>query len=142
MRRLYLLSVALLLLLVSCKTGPLKDIRLGKSFAVIIPDKVLIHSRPVLDSETFRLEEAEEFLVEDVVCEDGMKTGACYWELTTAPSNPDIVKIVFYKVRFESGREGYINGRYFYPELSYYMTSEELQALHGSTPGEYAAQDP
>ena len=66
-----LLSVAVLLLLTSCKTGPLRDIRLGKTFAVLAPDEIAIHMRPVRGSETSHLEEPETFIVEDVMCDGG-----------------------------------------------------------------------
>ena len=63
---------------------------------------------------------------------------SCWADLVGMIENPENSAVAFYKVRFESGKEGYINGRYFYPKLSYYMTSEERTAVRGTTPEELA----
>ena len=66
-----LLSVTVLLLLTACTTGPLRDIRLGKTYGLYVPRKVAIHRTPVRGAETFHIEEAEVFIVEDAMCDGG-----------------------------------------------------------------------
>ena len=134
MKRGLLLSISMLLLITACTTGPLRDIRIGKTFAVLAPDEIVIHKRPVRGGETFHLEEAEAFIVDDAKCEGGGSLASCWADLMATIEDPGSFAAVFYKVRFESGKEGYINGRYFYPKLSYYMTSEERSTALGTTP--------
>ncbi len=134
-----LLLVALLLLSASC-AGSMKDIRIGHSFAILIPDEIPVYTEPHPDAKLFYLEEAEEFEVVDAVCTDGVSLIMCGWEMAAAMDNPDFFKVRWMKVRFESGKQGYINGLYFFPELSYHMTSEKrTKVINGTTPKEYAA---
>ena len=134
MKRGLLLSVTVLLLLTACKTGPLKDIRLGKTYGLFVPRKVAIHRAPMRNAETFKLEEAEAFIVEDVMCEEGMGTASCWFDLATSMENHGNAGVAFYKVRFESGKEGYINALYFYPKLADGIISEESAKALGKTP--------
>lgn len=133
MKRLSAIFIILFLVLASC-SGKLKNIAIGKSFAIYVPREVEIHREPVLKGETFHLEDAEGFVVEDVVCEGGGYGIGCVLIAIDFP------EVFFYKARFESGKVGYINGRYFLPELVNPIISEEVAENLGTTPKEFAAQ--
>lgn len=131
MKKLVALGFALFIVLASC-SGKMKNIYIGKSFAVIAPSEVSVLREPNLKGDSYRLEEPEAFVVEDVVCEGGDYTVGC---VLLAIDYPDAF---FYKVRFESGKEGYIKGRYFLPEVSISLTTEERSAKLGTTPEKHA----
>jgi len=135
MKRYMFLITILFILLISCAKGPwpFGHLWVGKSFAVIAPKEVKIHTEPRIESGVFYLVEHEAFIIDDVFCEGGKVYADCFMLVMEYP------EVVFFKARFESGKEGYINGVYFYPKLSYYLTSEERSAYIGMTPKEDAA---
>lgn len=125
MKRLALFSVAILLLCASCATGPAKDIRVGKSFGVITAEKVIVHSSPSLQSQGFLSRDLQEFIIEDVTCADGISKASCWTSLAGARSFPQNAAVAFYKVKFKSGEEGFVNARYFFPGLSEHLTDSD-----------------
>ena len=136
MKKIAFLLIVMLFMVISCKTGPLKDIRLGKNFSIYAGDKILVHKAPSKDAETFYIKTPQAFLVEDVVCEDGVGKLSCYSDLMIANDFPDIVKVAYYKVSFELGGEGYINAKYFYPKLAKYIIHEDTAKRMGTTPSD------
>jgi hypothetical protein len=132
------LSFVVFMALTACTAGSLKDIRIGKSFGIFGPKKIVIHSAPSFQSESFKLEKAEAFVVEDVMCADGKGILSCWSDLIVAKDNPQLAQVAFYKVRFDSGREAYINAAYFYPKLSRYIIDEKIAKRLGTTPSGYA----
>ncbi len=134
MKKIALLLAVMLVTLVSCHTGPLKDIRIGKNFGIYAKNKILVHRAPSKDAETFYIETPQAFFVEDFICEEGVGTLSCYSDLMIAKDYPEVVKVAYYKVSFEFGGEGYINAKYFYPELNDYIVSEDLAERMGTTP--------
>ena len=138
MKKIAFLLIVMLFMVISCKTGPLKDIRLGKNFSIYAGDKILVHKAPSKDAETFYIKTPQAFLVEDVVCEDGVGKLSCYSDLMIANDYPDVVKVAYYKVSFELGGEGYINAKYFYPKLASFIISEESAEHMDTTPSAFA----
>jgi hypothetical protein len=126
--------------LTACTAGSLKDIRIGKDFGIVNPKQIVIHTAPSFSSKSFKLEESEAFVVEDVMCADGKGILSCWSDLIVSKDNPQLAQVAFYKVRFDSGREAYINARYFYPKLSYHITSEKRTAVRNTTVREYMAK--
>ena len=59
---------------------------------------------------------------------------SCWADLMATMEDPGSFGAVFYKVRFESGKEGYLNGLYFYPKLADGIISEESAKALGKTP--------
>ena len=85
-----------------------------KNYLIYTKDKIPVYTRPLRGGEVFYIDRTEAFVVEDVVCEDGMSTAMCWLDLASIPgASPDVAdkftSVAFYKVRFESGVEGYIN---------------------------------
>jgi len=150
MKRLGILVILLSIFLSSC-TGYMKDIRMGKTFAVIVFREVPIYKEPSLKSEVYYLKEPEAFVVEDVQFPEeytfGDKT-MFFLDPITSKSPAEYEDRVrkgkayfadrFFKARFDSGEVGYIHFRYFYPELADSMISEELSAVGNETVREYA----
>ncbi len=121
-----------------CSSGPIRDFRVGKSFAVLIPSDVPIFTAPHPKAEKFHLQEAESFVVEELVCKAGISRGVCLSGFKKAHDNRSYTGAMYFKVRFESGREGYFSDKNFLPKLSLSITSEERAKLLGTTPEEYA----
>ena len=138
MKKLLVLSFVLCLALIACTTGPLRDIRIGKTYGLFVPREVAIHRAPIRGSETFHLEEAEAFIVDTALCDGGGSLGSCWADLMATVEDPESFGAVFYRVVFESGTEGYINGRYFYPKLADGLISEESAKALGTTPEGFA----
>ena len=138
MKKTAFLLIVMLFMVVSCKTGPLKDIRLGKNFGIFAGDKILVHKAPSKDAETFYIKTPQAFHVEDVVCEDGVGKLSCYTDLAISKDYPDMAQVAYYKVSFELGGEGYINAKYFYPELASFIISEETAEHMDTTPSAFA----
>jgi hypothetical protein len=140
MKKLIILSFMVFMALTACTTGPLKDIRIGKNYGVLFPKKVVVHTAPSPKSRVFKLDVSEAFLVEDVMCADGKSLWSCYSDLVISKDHPEYAQVAFYKVKFESGKEGYINAGYFYPKLSNSLVSEDIAAVGNETPAEYMAR--
>ena len=138
MKKITFLLIVMLFTLVSCKTGPLKDIRLGKDFGIYAADEILIHKAPSKDADTFYLDTEQAFHVEDVVCEDGVGKLTCFTDLAISKDYPEMAQVAYYRVSFEFGGEGYINAKYFYPKLAKYIIHEDTAKRMGTTPSEYA----
>ena len=68
----------------------------------------------------------------------GGSLASCWADLMATVEDPESFGAVFYKVRFESGQEGYINGRYFYPKTADGIISEETTKALGTTPRGFA----
>ncbi len=134
MNKIALLLAVMLVTLVSCHSGPLSDIRIGKTYGVFAADEILFQTAPSPDAETFYLDKAQSFYVEDYACRDGMSTPGCFFEMSMAMEDPKMFEVIYFKVNFEFGGEGYINGKYFYPELADYIISEETAEHMGTTP--------
>ncbi len=133
------LLIFTVLLLASC-AGKMKDIRIGESYVVIVPDEVVFSSEPSAKAEGYYLDEALSFEVVDAVCEKGVSLINCGWEMAAAMDNPVFFKVRWMKVLFETGKEAYLNGLYFFPELAVGLTPEEYTIMDGFTAKEYAAQ--
>ncbi len=148
MKRHIILIFLLILFAVGC--GPLKDIRIGKDFGVVVPGKILVHTKPSHDSPSSYVDEVEIFVVEDVQFPEGYTFGDKVTAVLEPGLDPESAKEfgekyakkqttfdVFYKVKFESGREGFINGRVFYPKLSNSIISEGRAQALGTTVQDY-----
>lgn len=145
--------IVLTLFLQTGCVGHLKDIRIGKTFAIISPDKVVLLREPSLDSETFHLDKPDVFIVEDLTWPKeytfGDKASMVFGdegEDLTALKEGDSGKAAIladvniaglYKVRFDSGIEAYINSRYIYPSRSKYVVSEDVGMARGMTMRQY-----
>mgnify|MGYP001561577799 CR=1 FL=1 len=136
--------ISLTLFLQTGCVGPLKDVRIGKNYLIYTKDKIPVYTRPLRGGEVFYIDRTEAFVVEDVVCEDGMSTAMCWLDLASIPgASPDVAdkftSVAFYKVRFESGVEGYINAVFFYPSVADGILSEKTTiGMHGMTAVEFA----
>ena len=137
MKRLVLVLIVLLAAGASC-TRVFRDIRIGQSYAVIDPEEVIINAWPSSVSEAFSLEEPEAFVIEGSACADDTAVKDCFSDLLIAGRFKGAVASAFYLVRFESGRQGYINAGYFYPTLSYSLASQERAEKSGFDPTGYA----
>ncbi len=140
MKKVALLLSVMLVTLVSCHSGPLSDIRIGKTYGVFAADEILFQTAPSPDAETFTLDKAQSFYVEDYACRDGMSKPGCFFEMSIALEDPKMFEVMYFMVKFESSREGYINARYFLPELHGSMVSDKLAARMGMTASDYAVK--
>ncbi len=137
MKRLVPVLIIVLAVLIAC-TGISKEIRIGRTYAIVDPDKVIINTGPSSEAEIFSLEEPEAFVVEGGVCARERGSNDCFSDLLIAGRFKGAVASAFYLVRFESGRKGYINAGYFYPTLSYSLASLERADKSGLDPAGYA----
>ncbi|MEE8575516.1 MAG: hypothetical protein V3T30_08900, partial [Thermodesulfobacteriota bacterium] len=112
----------------------MKDRKIGKTYGLFAPDEVFIHTAPSLDAQRYHFDQAQIFVIEEVVCADGVGKLNCYSDLILSKDDPRLAKVAFEKVRFESGEIGYINALYFYPKLSDYIISEKEAKALGTTP--------
>lgn len=98
----------------------------GERIKILEPDKVAIHKRPSFDSETFRLEKQEDFVVERLVCVN--EQFSCnYWLIEKKPFGRSSL---FFKVKFDSGEEGYINFDYFYSSKKYLQNARIVEIVN------------
>lgn len=137
MKRLSPILIMVVALLIAC-TGITKEIRIGRTYAVLDPEAVMIKTGPSSEADGFFLEEPEAFLVEGSVCASDRGSNDCLSDLLIAGRFKGAVASAFYLVRFESGRQGYINAGYFYPTLSYSLASQERADRSGLDPAGYA----
>ncbi len=133
MKRLAPVLLVLLVSVLSC-AGLSRDTRIGRKYALVDPDKIMINTAPSLKSGALSLEEPEAFVIEGSACADDMAVKDCIAELMVSVRFKDAAGSAFYLVRFESGRKGYINARHFYPTLSYALASEERADRFGLDP--------
>jgi hypothetical protein len=94
----------------------------GKKYIVIDPEKVVFYQEASLKSETFKLQKSEKIIVESVACADRMNYFLC---IGRGLRNADII---FYKISFESGEEGYVSDRYF-PSRDYFIDMQSAEYL-------------
>lgn len=137
MKRLAPVLIATLVSVLSC-TGLSRDIRIGRNYAIVDPEEVMINTGPSSESEAFFLEEPEAFVIDGSVCADELIVTDCFAELMVAGRFEAAAGSAFYLVRFESGRKGYLNARYFYPTVSYSIASKERAAGLGLDPAGFA----
>lgn len=137
MKRFVPVLIMVFAVLVSC-TGISKEIRVGRTYAVVDTEGVMIKTGPSSEAEGFFLEEPEAFSVEGSVCASDRGSNECFSDLLIAGRFKGAVASAFYHVRFESGRQGYINAGYFYPTLSYSLASQERAEKSGLDPAGYA----
>ena len=108
MKRLILLSIALMLLLASCVwTAQLNPI-IGRRYIVVEPDKVVFYKKPSIKSESFQVVKNERFKTKAIACSDNRFT--CVFDIFKSDHRDS----VFFKIRLESGKEGYLSTRFFY----------------------------
>ena len=123
----HLLFVLIMLLLQSCAWTYRLNPFIGKKYMVKDISGVIFYEEPSLKSPSFSLQKSETFTVISFVCPEGKFS-----------CNMQIMKdlyALFYKVKFDSGKEGYINSKDFYiveknqPRLA----SPALPALKSTT---------
>jgi len=118
----HLLFVLIMLFLQSCawieKHAPLSMV--GNRYMVTDIDNVVIHEGPSLKSPSFLLEKPEIFTILFTACPEGKVT--CIGVRFKDPY------AYFFKVRFDSEKEGYISHKYFYqPAYKKYLRAENYQ---------------
>lgn len=106
------LSAVLVLLLASCSWTLQLNPVIGKKYLVIEPEKVLIYNEPSFKGEPFTLDKPETFEVKALECADNAAAISCVSKLTSMEEAEK--SGLLYKVRFDSGKEGYISQKYFY----------------------------
>lgn len=109
-----ILSIVLLLISTGCTVT--QKFMIGERFAVVVPERVAFCYEPSLGSKFFVPERPEEFIVEGVECgmfAEEKKDDQCLLDLDEYdyPRNADIL---FYKIRLESGKTGYLHSNYFF----------------------------
>lgn len=120
--------------------GPLKEIRVGQTYALVDPYDVMISAGPSSDAETVFLEDPETFVIEGAVCAEEKGLSGCFSDMMIAGKFKGAAGSAFYLVRFESGRKGYISAGYFYPKLSYAIASKERAGRSGLDLGGLASK--
>lgn len=106
MRRLIALSIVSLML-ASCAWTYRLNPSIGKKYMVKDKDigSVIFHKEPSFKSPSFSLQKPEMFTVVMAMCPEGKFS--CNIEMLKDPYSG------FFKIRFDSGKEGYINYKYF-----------------------------
>ncbi len=113
MKRLCLVFLAIAIFnMAGCGTKLIRPDAVGKTYGIVDPFSVEIHSQPSRNAETFKLRDPVVFFVEDAVCEGGSEYPGC---MTDVVNRPDAA---YLKVNFDSGSKAYINFKYFFPRLS------------------------
>ncbi|MCK4738904.1 MAG: hypothetical protein KAT46_03050 [Deltaproteobacteria bacterium] len=127
MKKILFLLVVVVLFLPSCKSWLVQPSDVGKTFGISVPRKVPIYKEPSLKAEKFYLKEPGVFVTEDAVCEGNTSWwGNCILIITEMPEKG------FLKVKFDSGKVGYVNFSFFFPKYSYLIT-DEIAAVSGET---------
>ncbi len=146
--------IALTLFLQTGCVGGFKDMRIGKTFVITSPDKVVLLKERSLESETFHLDKPDVFTVEDLTSPKEYTFGdkAVMFsgegkdlvsskgrDSSKTATLADVNIAGLYKVRFDSGVEAYINSRYIYPysSSSEYILSEGEVEERGMTTRQY-----
>ena len=128
--------------------------RIGKTFVITSPDKVVLLKERSLESETFHLDKPDVFTVEDLTSPKEYTFGdkAVMFsgegkdlvsskgrDSSKTATLADVNIAGLYKVRFDSGVEAYINSRYIYPysSSSEYILSEGEVEERGMTTRQY-----
>ncbi len=127
MRRSVPLLIALLLALFSCSWTLRLNPLIGKRFVVIEPEKVLIYNEPSFKGEPFKLDKPYAFEIEALECADGSPAVYCSSKLATKEGLKE--NSFLYKVKFNSGKEGYISQRYFFPLPEYIISLDSPEYL-------------
>src|SRR3990170_7703662 len=102
----HLLFVLIMLLLQSCAWTYSLNSSIGKKYMVKDIGSVIFYDEPSLKSPSFSLQKQEMFTVIGLVCPEGKFS--CNMQVLKDPYAP------FFKIRFDSGKEGYINSKDFY----------------------------
>jgi hypothetical protein len=108
MKRLVLLSIALMLLLASCVWTYQFSPIIGRRYILVEPDKVIFYKEPSIKSESFQVVKNEKFRTEALVCSENRFT--CVFDIF----NLKEIDSGFFKIILESGKEGYLSTRYFF----------------------------
>ncbi|MBI5491994.1 MAG: outer membrane protein assembly factor BamC [Deltaproteobacteria bacterium] len=102
------LSAVLILLLASCSWTVRFNPMVGKRFMIIEPEKVPIYSEPSLKGLTFTLDKPDAFVIETLECPDK----PIIWCISRSITIKGAMETeILYKVRFASGKEGYISDK-------------------------------
>lgn len=109
MRRFALFSMLFLLVLSSCSWTLRGNPLIGKRYELRTTEGVVFYKEPSFNGEVLKLEGADEFVVEELVCSDGRFS--CATDVLTGGiwGYPSTYFPLFYKVRFVSGGYGYIS---------------------------------
>jgi len=105
MKRFVLLFV-LCLISTSCAWTYRLNSSVGQRYMVKDIGSVIFYDEPSLKSPSFSLQKQEMFTVIGLVCPEGKFS--CNMQVLKDPYAP------FFKIRFDSGKEGYINSKDFY----------------------------
>jgi hypothetical protein len=98
---------------------------IGRRYIIVNPDKVVFYKEPSLKSESFQVVENERFKTKAIACSDNRFT--CVFDIFKSDHRDS----VFFKIRLESGKEGYLSARYFYysPYANYIIDKESKKYL-------------
>lgn len=127
------LFTILLVVLASCGGFKTHNDLIGERYTAVVLEKVAFFDGPSLESKAFFLDRPEEFVIEEVECGEGKKDVICPYERDEFGDPKNFDKI-FYKVKFESGKTGYLHAAYiFYSQLSKYLLSPLGYMYFGNT---------